>query len=428
MAPHAARIAGRLAGLALLALSTGSLAHAGTLEGQVVHQGGPAQLKGLPISVVFRGKDGGFDRASTTTAADGRFRVDNLKETGPHLVFVEYKDITYPPEMVELEKLDSTGSVRLEVFDPSNDGSKLRIAELKTVIGRAEAGVYRVQHLIGLENNDRAVLRRPQDAEPLARFGLLPNRSSEIGASLMFTPADLTLSDDGAAEYRGPIFPGMQWLTVTYEVDAGGRDLISELSFPQPVERFDLYVRDQGLAIFAQPLHPSQLHVEREQGTPVPYQSYVGFDIAAGTRIPLRFETLPEPGTSQVTAAALVALLFGALCVFVGFPITEGARATARIREPEPSDVTADALVASLADLEHDFEMGKISAEDRERLREELRREALQEMARRSVVPAPRGRRRALPASAAPSARVCSCGQTAAADARFCSACGLKLE
>lgn len=399
------------------------LAHAGTLEGQVVHEG-KGSLKGLPISVVFRAKDGSFDRASTTTAADGRFRVDGLGETGPHMVFVEYKDITFGPEMVELDKPDATGQVKLEVFEPSDDGSKLRITNLKTIVGRGEAGVYRVQHLVGFENTERSVLRRAKDAAPLARFGFLPNRTGEVGASLGFTPADVSEGSDGVGEFRGPIFPGEQWLSVSYEVDAGGSDLITELPFPEAVEEFELYVRDEGMVIHADQLHTAQLHVEREGGRPVPYQKYLGFDVAAGTRVPLRLEKLPEQGTSQVLAAALVAVLFGLLGVFVGLPVAEGARGARRERELEVEDGAPQRLISALADLEHDFEMGKVSEADRERMREELRREAVQEMA---LLRADKARAAARPTPPRPAIRVCSCGQEATAEARFCSSCGRKL-
>ncbi len=422
------------AGLALAATMwlAAAPARAGALEGQVVHEGSKTSLKGLPISVVFRAKDGGFDRASTTTAADGHFRVDGLTATGPHLVFVEYKDITYPPEMVQIEKPDTTGKVRLEVFDPSDDGSKLRVSTLKTIVARGDAGTYRVEQLISLENTDRSVLRRAKDAPPLARFGLLPNRSGEVGASLGFTPAEVGFGSDGAAEFRGPIFPGQQWLTVDYEIDAGGRDLLTELPFPEAVASFELYVRDEGMAIYAQPLHPAQLFVQREQGKPVPYQAYLGFDVAAGTRIPLRLETLPEPGTSQVVAAAMVAILFGLLGVFVGMPVAEGAREARREREVEADDGPSAALATALADLEHDFEMGKVTLEDRERMREELRREAVEELARRRAAPARPPRSERKPPASAPEAeasiRFCSdCGSKVTPEARFCSSCGHKL-
>jgi hypothetical protein len=376
----------------------------------------------LPINVVFRAKDGSFDRATTTTAADGRFRLDGLTATGPHLVFVEYKDITYPPEMVELDKPDALGKVRLEVFDPSDDGSKLRINRIQTVIGRGEAGVYRVQALVSVENTERSVLRRAKDGAPLARFGLLPDRTGELNASLGFNPADVNVGADGSAEFRGPIFPGKQWLSVMYEVDAGGADLLTEISFPEHLDTFELYVRDEGMAIYAQPLHPSQLHVEREQGKPVAYQTYVGFDVGAGTRIPLRLETIPQRGASQVLAAALVAVLFGMLGVFVGLPVAEGARGARRELDAEAEAGAPEALLSALADLEHDFEMGKISEADRERMREELRREAVQEMARQREKPrAPRA------SPPAPAIRACSCGQEVAPEARFCSACGRKL-
>jgi hypothetical protein len=121
---------------------------------------------------------------------------------------------------------------------------------------------------------------------------------------------------------------------------------------------------------------------------------------------------LPQP-----LVALLAALGAGALLFFVATPIVRQALARgAREESLEPESPAKAALAAALQDLEHDFETGKLSAEDRERLRADLRREALAALARERLVHAP---------PAAP--KTCSCGRVPAAGDRFCAGCGKAL-
>ena len=84
----------------------------------------------------------------------------------------------------------------------------------------------------------------------------------------------------------------------------------------------------------------------------------------------------------------LAALGAGALFFFVIAPIVREALARgATVRDLEPESPAKAALAAALHDLEHDFETGKLSVEDRERLRADLRREAMAELARERLGP-----------------------------------------
>ena len=116
-------------------------------------------------------------------------------------------------------------------------------------------------------------------------------------------------------------------------------------------------------------------------------------------------------GTSDSRAALVlvVSLTVGGLAFFVGRPVISTTQATARPAEPEPG--VRGQLDAALSDLEHDFETGKLSADDRERLRDDLRRDAVRALARE------RGT----------SPDHCTCGHPIQAGDRFCVDCGREL-
>ena len=199
----------------------------------------------------------------------------------------------------------------------------------------------------------------------------------------------------------------------SYDLASAERKLDLELRFPDTTPELELFIADQRLAIDAGGLHAGRVQRD-EKGSA--YQRYLGFDLAAGSSVALVIRPLPPPAqSSPLWTAALAALLGAGTMFWVGRPVT---RALA-IEAPEPeSDAAKEALFSALRDLEHDFETGKLSQQDRDRLRQELRRDTLEALAREAgspVAPEPR------------EPECASCGMKTSADARFCGACGARL-
>jgi hypothetical protein len=102
--------------------------------------------------------------------------------------------------------------------------------------------------------------------------------------------------------------------------------------------------------------------------------------------------------------------------------------ATSEGRDARPDadslvEVEKEALRSALADLDFDFETGKLSVEDRDRLRGELSREAVRSLAHGRRAPTAQAPAQA-PAVAPPR---CSCGRQALRGDRFCASCGKSL-
>ena len=193
-----------------------------------------------------------------------------------------------------------------------------------------------------------------------------------------------------------------------------GADLVTEISLPEATESFELFVRDFGITVDAGSLHPARAIREADTF----YQQWMGFDLTAGTRIPVHVAALPPRSPTSPWLNALVAA-FGtaALLIWVGRPATaRSARSATTAEDSADREPEKAALIAALEDLEHDYETGKLSAPDREQLREELRREALHALAQRRAT-----------SGATEPERICACGNRPGSADRFCSDCGARL-
>jgi hypothetical protein len=235
-----------------------------------------------------------------------------------------------------------------------------------------------------------------------------------VRAEFMALPEGVTVVD-GALEIRGPVVPGTTSLRWGYELGAEPV-LETEVRVLSPVEELSIYVQDFGVAIDAGALHPARPARQDD----VFYQLFVGFELEPGEVYPLRVTPLPPLASPPpALVAVVVMLLAGAGLFFVGRPVAEVVTAD---RGPSAEiegegDLEKEALRAALRDLEFDYEMGKLSDEDRDRLREELQRDAVRALARRRQQQAP----------TAPEPRLCECGRAAQPDDRFCAACGKAL-
>jgi hypothetical protein len=401
--------------LALLACS--ARAGAAVIQGRITHPTKPAAVAKIEVEAIGLDPQERAITRLTKTDAEGRYRFADLPAPAAYLVRAHYAGLSYPGGSVgfKAEEKGRTETLDFRVYDASADASRLRVTNLQWVVARS-AGVWRVQESATIANPDSTVVIVPQSQPSPIGVALAPGHG-ELETFFGRLPDGVTVRD-AVAEIRGPVFPGDSGFSfqVEYDLEPKGDALVSEIGVPTAVENVALYVQDFGVAVDAGELHPARPARQDDQI----YQAFLGFDVPSGTRLPFRIQPLPpSQRLSRLWVALLAALGAGALLYFVAVPVVRdalarGATPDKSLAEESPAKA---ALAAALGDLEHDFETGKLSAEDRERLRDDLRREALAALARERLGP-----------SAAPErAAACSCGRVPAAGDRFCAACGTAL-
>ncbi len=346
--------------------------HAATIEGRVIHPQKPRATAGLEVQLL--GIDGAGQSVRRTLRADsqGRFQFANLPHPGAYLLTTAYDGVGFPGGSVVFREEDpeQTKTVSFHVFDRSADASRLRLKTLRLVIER-EAGRYRAAQNAVIANAGLEVVVREASQPPALRMGVLSGHA-EVETPFGKLSHGARMEGD-TLELRGPIYPGERETQLFYELASEETDLHTQLVIPQAVDSLELYVKDFGIEVDAGPLHPSRPE-RRDNGI---YQRWLGFDLAAGTKIPLRIHALPPRRTGpRWLSAVLAALVAGGAVAFVIRPLG-GSAASAPRPEAVDEDPEIHALRAALDDLEHDFETGKLSVGDRDRLRHDLKRQAL---------------------------------------------------
>lgn len=394
-------------------------AQAAEIGGRVVHASKPGEAAGLAVQVIGIDDSDQTIQRETMTDANGRYRFDDLPAPAAYLVRARYGEIVFPGGSAVFKpgEPELPLTVDFHVYDASSDGSRLRVASLQWVIAR-DARVWRIHQNAVVANPDPVVVTLAADAAPALRIALAPEHG-EIEGIFGRLPEGVVIRD-GIAEIRGPFLPGTEGfsLQLAYDLETPGTELDLSIALPDAVEELAVYVQDFGIDVDAGGLHPARPSREND----VIYQSFLGFELPAGSELPFRVRGLP-PATqlSQPLIALVAALLAGALLFFVAGPLAiagSGSGSGAGTAEtPEESPAKA-ALRAALSDLEHDFETGKLSPEDRESLRDDLRREALASLARE---------RMPLESATEPAQRTCTCGRLAQPEDRFCASCGTAL-
>ena len=394
-------------------------ADAAVIQGRVLHTSKPEATAGLVVQAIGIDESEKTIQRETRADATGHYRFDDLPAPAAYLVRARYGELVFPGGSAVFKPGEpvTPQTIDFHVYDTSSDASRLRLSSLQWVIGRS-AGVWRVNQNVVISNPDPAVVVVGADAPPVARIALAPGHG-EVEPMFGRLP-DGVVIQDGVVEIRGPFLPGGEGFTLqfAYDVDAADAEFATTIALPDAVDQLGVYVQDFGVDVDAGALHPAR--PTREQD--VIYQSFLGFELPAGSQLPFRVRALPPAMPLPRGAAALLAaVLAGALLYFVAGPLVfAGLGAQGVATEPPEESPAKAALAAALFDLEHDFETGKLSPDDRDRLRDDLRREALTALARE------RGQLEAAPVSA-PSSQACVCGRVFGSADRFCASCGKAL-
>jgi hypothetical protein len=254
----------------------------------------------------------------------------------------------------------------------------------------------------------------------------LPDGASDLRFSNETLSFGLALDANGALALRGPLPAGRSELRIRYQLPTRGNPMRYARSFPLALPLARVLVADTGVVAETQRLH-------RLQPVAVDGRNYAhleGLSFEPREEIAVDLRRIQLGGGLSRGASLAFASAGGLLALaYLSAPLRRGGRASPAAAGDDDATGIArerEALFASIADLDHDFETGKVSAEDHARMRDELRARAI------ALLAAERAARPAAdpaPSPAASARRACAaCGAPSSAGARFCSACGARLD
>lgn len=397
-----------------IVLATAGPLSAAEIRGRLVHRDAveSSELAGLEVRAVGIIAGGDTLVRETKSDAEGRFEFSDLRVPGAYLVVADYLKVGFHADGVRFDSeadADATREVEIQIHRPTQQAAAIELENIRLLVEQ-EAGAYRFDHQIGLNNTgDRVVVLDPEQEPPIQLALVAGHQNMVAGDGIEHR--DFELRGDRYV-LVGPVYPGRRVARIRYEVPVDGTSLDARLPFAQTTPEFELYILDEGISVDVGPLHPARI-ARDEAGSS--YLHYLGFDLAPGSEVPLRISPRVRiPPSNDVLIALLAALLGAGLVYVVGRPLLSSQSEVPQ--GTSSSEPESQALELALRDLEYDFETGKLSAEDRDELRQNLEHDA----AALSEPPKPQ--------RPAPKQLRCpECERTVQAEDRFCSSCGTAL-
>jgi len=245
----------------------------------------------------------------------------------------------------------------------------------------------------------------------------LPSGAEELRFSAKTLAMGIEPDPTGGLALRGPFPPGKSAFALSYLLRSGPDGIRFVRSFPTELSLLSMFIADTGLLTETDRMHRRRPLRTRDRT----YIHLEAFEVEPGEEVEVDLTSLPSPrplpraaAVGVVSAAAVAAIFFLAAPLRTPRKQEEAAATAAASTADERASV-----YAAIADLEDDFETGKVSTEDRALMLAELRAQAA-DLLRRERAAAP-------PTPPAPPAACPSCGTTIRKKARFCSHCGASL-
>lgn len=392
-------------GLALLALGLMMLptprtdaqsSGQGTITGTITNatkDAKPSSTANLDV-VLVTVPQGATSMLTTTVKSDanGKFVFSNLDtiSTTRYFVTTHYGEVDYFSDLlVFASPLSTTLVADFPIYESTEDASVVKVAQTHIVIS-VQAPWLEIQHILALENtSDRVYIGKPL-AGPHRATLTLPVLPKAI--DVQFDDPNIgqtVLIGDTVLTYTLPIGPGRDQIVYQYAVPFTPPAYDFNLNLPFSTDKLGLYLLEAPDAkIESQQLKLAPNPMGNTPGAPQ-FISMAGENLQAGTTVQAKLSNLPattsSSGTAPTTAATdntqtigLVVLGFAlvAAVALLAIPLVRRRRAAQMVAAELKNERME--LLQDIADLDDEFEAGKITEEEYKAERARLKAQLLE--------------------------------------------------
>ena len=358
---------------------SGQAAHAqqpGVIEGVVANGTTESMVDTIPVSLEVLREGASIDRLETVSDADGRFRFEGL-EVSPDLSYVvstSYLGVDYSTEPIDLNQ--PPPPIHLLVYETIDQDGDISILRASMAVPRVDSstGLIQVLEVVTFVNQgDRTyvgqLLTDPEGGGVL-RLHLSPGSLDLVLGTGFGVNGPLPASDGMLG--RTPVPPGEFLVVYAYKVPFTDEARTIEKLYAYPVSRATFLIDTAGPSPSSQQL----TSVETVNVNGVPNFQLSGGDFQPGEPVSVTLTGLPSlvaPASSGgvdletvlriAGVGAMAALLAGVTLYTVMSRRRRPAPAGDSLFEFHALDEERLALIASLAELDDDFEAGRLPRE-----------------------------------------------------------------
>ena len=325
--------------------------------------------------------------AEYTVGADGTYQYDEvvIRPDFAYRMTVDYMGVTYSSGVYIGDPSQNEMVVDVTIYETGADESALVITSRATQINLSSQGLYIIEVIDMINESDRAYIRDnvPNVTESVSVQFALPE-----GAQLQLDHTDpdrIILSDDGLTVFDiAPVQPNSEhYVQYSYLLPIeNAREIIQPIDYPISgpiaffVENSHLDFEAEGIELVETRIFNNQeYNLYEVSQTPT-----VGQTLSYAVRL----GTSPLAGASDEQAVpremlALLLLVIGAgLVLTAAYVIWRSRQVVANLDISE--DISAETIMQQIAELDNQFDAGKIEKTDYQKQRNQLKSGLMQAM------------------------------------------------
>lgn len=369
----------------------------GKIQGRIVNNtkdASPTSTANLTVTLLTL-QQGVSGMITTTgkTDATGMYEFSNLQmiTTTGYAVTTSYGGVDYFSDLLQFTSPNSTTlPADISVYEPTNDPSVVKVTQTHLIVD-VQTPWLSIQQIVAFENNTDRIYLGKQLSGPHRASLALPILSKAINIEFDDPSIGQTvLEGEGMITYTLPIGPGKDQVVFQYAVPFTPPTYDFNLPLPYDAARVGIFMIDVGATIQSAQLSAAATPMSGVQGAPK-FIAVAGENFKAGTTIQAKFNNLPatSPQTGSGTAPAvpvtdntqmigLAVLGFAivAAVILLALPMLRRRQAAQIVAEEMKNERLE--LLQDIADLDDEFEAGKITEEEYKQERAALKAKLLE--------------------------------------------------
>jgi len=378
----------------LLSLSTPVLAAepgSGVIEGQLVNgtQGGSSVAdQTVTLTSYLNAVEAGTTNAKTGT--DGRFVFKGLSTSSgnSHRVKLKYQEADYSGEPFALTDNETTKSTILTVYDSTSSDGAVSVTTAFTIVAFGQDGLEVTEHLVFANDSDRAYIGSGEitsaGGKRTLKLPSLPTEATDLqyGGELV---SGRVLPDFNGLFDTMAMLPGEKTAIYSYRVSVSSDSYKFVRKVDYPVASYSFLVQGENTRATSSRLAAGQ--IVDFQG--IKFNILSADNIASGETIDIQLSGLSQAGNqtgSDTSGSNQQTILLVTLAVVLaagggaGFVYLLKKRNLQSVSLENNPEQLKQELLIEIAELDDDFESGKIKKETYSKLRAEMKSQLVELM------------------------------------------------
>ncbi len=352
----------------LLAPTPAAAAEEGVIQGQVINMTpGGGLVAELTVTLYTYLNNAEVATTSTTTNSEGMFEFSDLETESNYSYQVEliYQEAEYYSDMIQFGEGETSESIELDVYDATTSDEAISAHAWYMMIYVERGGFSVLEDFILANRGDRTYIGSEVDGERETLTFSLPQGFSDAELSMGLMACCAMVTEAGIVDSM-PFEPGMKEIVFNYRVGYTPPTYTFSRIVDYPVDTFLLFVEDPaGIQVTSEQL-TSEGSAVAEDGTIL--LQFSGQALDRDTILNIRISGLPMAGYQEAFKWAGFGLMGLAFSFFLGYAMLRRKPQAVTI-DQRASQSEVSELLLEIAELDDDFEAGRITEEEYGRLR-----------------------------------------------------------